>query len=131
MIYPWTPEMARRSTIKRSRRALLGLVALVFGIPLMAEAQNPVHWSIGLTDKDTIQASQIFDVELIAEIDPTWHLYAINQPPGGPVPLEIGVAAGRTFGLAGEIGSWLPKTGLDPNFNLETLFYEDRASFTL
>jgi len=100
-------------------------------MPLMASAQNPVHWSIARTDKDAIRAGQTFDVELTAEIDPTWHLYAINQPPGGPVPLAIGVGAGRTFSLAGEIGSWLPKTGVDPNFNLETLFYEERASFTM
>ena len=123
--------MAGTFKIKGCWKVLAGLAALVLGLPLMAVAQNPIHWSIAKTDKDAIQAGQTFDVELTAEIDPTWHLYALNQPPGGPVPLVVAVAAGRTFGLAGEIGSWLPKTAVDPNFNLETLFYEDRAAFTV
>lgn len=123
--------MAGIFKVKGCWKALLGLAALVLGLPLMAAAQNPIHWTIAKTDKDAIHAGQTFDVELAAEIDPTWHLYAVNQPPGGPVPLVVAVAAGRTFSQAGEIGSWLPKTAVDPNFNLETLFYEERAAFTV
>jgi len=123
--------MALTSTINGYWKAFIGLAMLLFGTSLTAAAQDPIHWSIAHTAKDAIRAGQTFDVELTAEIDPTWHLYAVNQSPGGPVPLVIGVVAGRTFSLAGEIGSWLPRTALDPNFNLETLFYEERASFTV
>ena len=122
--------MASTLTI-RVWRSVLALAVLVLGLPLMATAQDPIHWSISHTDRDVIHAGRTFAVELDANIDPAWHLYALNQPPGGPVPLVIGVAAGRTFKMAGEIGSGLPKMVVDPNFNLETLFYEDRASFTV
>jgi thiol:disulfide interchange protein len=129
--YALTATMARIRTIRGYGIALVVLTALVLGTSLTAAAQDPIHWSIEYTGKDVIHAGQTFDVDLTAAIDPTWHLYAVNQPPGGPVPLAIGVAAGRTFSLAGEVGSWLPKTGHDPNFNLETLFYDERAAFTV
>ncbi len=123
--------MARIATIRGYRNPLFLAVAFVLAVPLLAVAQDPIRWMASHSDKDVIRAGQIFDVELTADIDPTWHLYALNQPAGGPVPLVIEVAAGRTFSLAGEVGSWLPRMAVDPNFNLETLFYEERASFTV
>ena len=132
--YAWTAAMARTPKIDGYLQTFIGLTlfAIGLGMPLPAAAQDPIRWSIVHVDqKDVIHAGQTFDVELTAQIDPTWHLYAQNQPPGGPVPLVIGVAPGRTFSLAGEIGSWLPKTAVDPNFNLDTLFYEERAAFTV
>jgi thiol:disulfide interchange protein len=123
--------MALRSKLRGYWSAFLGLLVLVIGLPLPAAAQDPIHWSVSYPDKGIVRAGHTFDVELAADIDPSWHLYAVEQPPGGPVPLLIGVAAGPTFSLAGEIGSWLPKTALDPNFNLETLFYDERAAFSV
>jgi thiol:disulfide interchange protein len=115
------------------RQAFLGLAlcAALAAIPSPAAAQDPIRWSIAYPSKDLIQAGAPFDVELTAQIDPTWHLYASTQPPGGPQPLLITVAPSRVFAQAGEVSSWLPKSAIDPNFNLETQFFDEQATFTV
>jgi thiol-disulfide isomerase/thioredoxin len=66
-----------------------------------------------------------------AKIDDGWHLYSLEQPQGGPLPTRIGLPEGQDFKLAGTIGSPLPLVLFDPNFNLDTQFYEREAEFTL
>jgi len=72
--YAWTSAMALKSTINGYWKPFIGLMVLLYGMPLTAAAQDPIHWSIAHTDKDVIRAGQTFDVDLTAEIDPTWHL---------------------------------------------------------
>src|SRR5262245_22185787 len=96
-----------------------------------ARAQQPIHWSLTLAGNAHINAGRVFNAELTASLDPTWHLYATTQPAGGPQPLIVTVPKGPTFSLAGEIGSGLPQIAHDPNFNLDTQFFEERAAFTV
>ena len=115
------------------RQAFIGLIlfVVVAGTALPAAAQDPIHWSVARTNKDILRSGELFEVELTAQMDPAWHLYALTQPLGGPQPLVITIPPGRTFSLAGEVSSWLPKSSHDPNFNIETQFFEERALFTL
>jgi thiol:disulfide interchange protein len=96
-----------------------------------AFAQNPIHWSIAASEKALIVAGDTFSVEVSAQIDAPWHLYAPTQPPGGPVPLVLNVPFTQPFSQLGEIEFPLPKVALDPNFNIETQFYEEHAAFTV
>ena len=125
--------MPHRHEFGGYRQAFMGLILflVVTGTALPAAAQDPIHWSLARTNNDILRAGELFEVELTAQMDPTWHLYALTQPLGGPEPLVITIPPGRTFSLAGEVSSWLPKSSHDPNFNLETQFFEERAVFTL
>lgn len=105
---------------------LIGFTALVCPVA----AQVPVHWSLALA-ADDIRPGQTIELNATAEIDPRWHLYATTQPAGGPQPLVISLSKEQPFSLAGPVDSDLPQTGIDPNFHLETLFFEERAVFTL
>jgi thiol:disulfide interchange protein len=98
---------------------------------LPAFAQNPIRWSLAASEQTLIVAGDTFSVELSAQIDPPWHLYAPSQPPGGPVPLVINVPFSQPFSQFGETDSPLPKVATDPNFNIETQFYEEHATFTI
>src|SRR5262245_40497144 len=73
-------------TARSFRRIFIALAAcaVFLGTTLPAAAQDPIHWSVAYTSKDPIQAGSLFDVDVTARIDPTWHLYATTQPPGGP-----------------------------------------------
>ena len=72
-------------------------------------------------------SGQPFDVELTAQIDPTWHLYAVTSLPVGLCRWSLLFRpAGPSVWPAKSVpGS--PRRPHDPNFNLETLFYEERA----
>lgn len=64
-------------------------------------------------------------------IEPGWHLYALDQPAGGPVPTTIDVLENSKFKLAGEIVSPKPIQQFDPNFKIDTKFFKDDAEFTV
>ena len=57
-------------------------------------------------------------VDVNVEIDPTWHLYALTEPPG-PIATSITLPKGQPFTLNGEIGELPPKKAFDPNFGVE------------
>jgi len=106
-------------------------VGTTFTATTEAQAQQPIHWTIGSAQKMPIAVGDTFAVELTAQIDAPWHLYALTQPAGGPMPLAITVPFTQPFTQFGEIDSPLPKVAADPNFNIETQFYEERATFTI
>jgi thiol-disulfide isomerase/thioredoxin len=79
----------------------------------------------------TLRAGDKFDARLVAAIDEGWHLYSPEQPAGGPLPTRITVPDGQLFKLAGEIQSPQPRITFDPNFEMETEFFEGEATFTV
>lgn len=110
-------------------KILLPILLLV--IATGAIAQDPVRWRLeGSTDK--IQRSgnaQKLEVALTASIDKGWHLYALDQPAGGPVATTIKAAENSPWKLDGEIKSPKPIVRPDPNFKVDDKPLETR-SFT-
>ena len=98
-------------------------------------AQNPASWSLThepnvkeLTKGDLLQAI------LKATIEEGWHLYALEQPPGGPFATTISVSEGKPFEINGKITSSKPIFKADNNFiingkPLETYFFDNSATF--
>jgi len=60
---------------------------------------------------------------------PGWHVYALDQGPGGPVPMRISLPQ-HTVVMDGDIDSPAPRIAFDPNFGIEVRFYQDEAAFT-
>lgn len=123
-----------------STAATVIIVVVAVGVFFVAgaaqERLEPIKWSIKTTGKagdsvGMLKPGARMSVELTAKIEEGWHLYAPDQPPGGPIPTRIEMPEGQPFKLAGEIETPPPRIELDPNFNLETQFYEDEATFTL
>jgi thiol:disulfide interchange protein DsbD len=105
--------------------------------PDPAYAQDPVRWSI-TRDKATtagdkpaagIAAGAKFDVRVDATIEDGWHVYATTQTSGGPVPLNFDIPRSGPFSFGGPIDEPLPQREFDRNFEIETLFHKERASF--
>ena len=116
------------------RRAFLAL-ALLFspllwpGLP-SAQMENPITWALGEGPKGVAPGGK-FDLELTAQIEDGWHLYSISQPPGGPTQTRISIPQGQRFSLyAAPVGP-PPKQEFDPNFSMETEFYDGAARFAL
>src|SRR5688572_6807365 len=97
-----------------------------------AQDLNPISWKIKTeTLPSEIRDGSKFNLQVAAKIDEGWHLYSLEQPAGGPIPTRITLPENQKFKLAGEIESPLPQVVFDPNFNMDTEFYEGEAVFTL
>ena len=110
------------------------VIAILLMSPAGASAQKPtdiVHWS-AKGPAASARAGGAARVELTAEIESGWHLYGLDQNAGGPPPLSIAVAKGAPFELRKrDIVAPAATVASDPNFNLETQYYEGKAVFTI
>lgn len=115
------------------RLASLVVVAAVMSSATLS-AQKPadiVHWS-ATGPAASVRAGSAAKVEVTAEIESGWHLYGLAQNAGGPPPLSISVAKGAPFELKKQdIVAPAATVSVDPNFNLETQYYEGKAVFTV
>jgi DsbC/DsbD-like thiol-disulfide interchange protein len=92
---------------------------------------NPIKWSLKSNLPDTpLKAGETFVMQLVAEIEEGWHLYSTQDIPEGPKPTRIGLAPEQPFELR-DIDSPTPQKAVDPNFPVETEFYEHSVSFAL
>lgn len=113
------------------------LLILLLLLPMVLFAQNPAKWSLDLGGKSgQVKPGETFKAVLQAEIEPGWHLYATDQPEGGPIPTTIKITEGKLYKIDGNIESPQPKVKPDPNFEvdgkpLETKFFEQSAKFTV
>ncbi|MEO7672884.1 MAG: cytochrome c biogenesis protein CcdA [Pyrinomonadaceae bacterium] len=119
------------------RNFSLKLAFLFLLLPLAAFAQDPAKWTLESPSKGKVlDATEIVELTLTAKVEAGWHLYALDQPPGGPVPTTIKVADGSPIIFKGEIRSDKPKISPDPNFivegkPLETKYFEENAIFRI
>ena len=114
-----------------------------FALPAVSFAQNPASknpalWSLESDAKGkTVKEGENFTAKLKAAIEDGWHLYALEQPAGGPIATTIKAADGAPFDIDGKIETAKPIVKLDQNFKdandnpLETKFYEKSAEFVL
>ncbi|HEV7698914.1 MAG TPA: cytochrome c biogenesis protein CcdA [Pyrinomonadaceae bacterium] len=117
---------------------ILRLTIAIFIFAAAAFAQDPAKWTLSSPDTTkTLKQGDKLPVELEAQIDPGWHLYALEQPPGGPIATTIKATEGISFQLAGQIASPKPTRRTDPLFTgtdgkeLETKFFQDSVNFTI
>lgn len=99
-------------------------------------AQGPAKWALTadmpgqqMADGDKVT------VTLKADLERGWHLYAPEQPEGGPIATSIKVTEGKPFAIDGKIESPKPIVKTDPLFTgkddkpLETKYFTDAAAF--
>src|SRR5262249_41371074 len=126
-------EMFKRWSKGQMGQPVMLLITIVVLSNLRVPAQeveNPITWSLKAeTPAISHQPGAEFRILLIARIETGWHLYSPEQPPGGPIPTRITLPAEQPFKLKAEIETPLPRIELDPNFNLETQFFEEEAVF--
>ncbi len=97
--------------------------------------QNPAKWSLeSELESRVIHPGELYKSVLKAEIEPKWHLYALDQPSGGAIATTIKITEGRLFEIVGNIRTPKPKVAPDPNFvvdgkALQTRYFEGQAAF--
>ena len=79
-----------------------------------------VRWSAKAATSSIAQGGTVM-IAVIADIEEGWHVYALTQSKGGPVPLAIALSKSQSFDVdSRRIQSPAPTIASDPNFNLDT-----------
>lgn len=116
---------------------ILKITILLLLFSISAVAQDPARWSLEIRKQETtLKTGDTFTATLRARIEPGWHLYALDQPQGGPIATTIKIAEGRPFAIDGTIRAPEPTVRPDPNFvidgrPLETKFFQNSVAFDL
>jgi DsbC/DsbD-like thiol-disulfide interchange protein len=105
----------------------LGLYLCVSGV---AQAPiQPVQWTGSVTPKLAAEPGKKIVIDLSAEIQEGWHVYGLEQSPGGPTPLRVTLDENGIVLSAGAASGSAPTRKQDQSFNLETQLYN--RSFVL
>ncbi|GGK37848.1 MULTISPECIES: protein-disulfide reductase DsbD family protein [Flavobacteriaceae] len=90
-----------------------------------AQIYDPVQWS---TSVEKISDTE-YDLIVKATIEAKWHLYSQNVPEDGPIPTSFNFEKTDKFELVGETIEEEGHTVMDPVFNMEIKYFENRATF--
>ena len=118
--------------------AVFRTISLIILFSVAALAQSPAKWSLSTDAKGPMLANgDAFKANVKADIETGWHLYALEQPEGGPIATTIKVSEGAPFEITGKIESPKPVTKVDPLFigldgkALVTKYYSDAVTFVV
>lgn len=78
-----------------------------------------------------LKAGDKVTAKLTVEIDPSWHIYSLTQPDGGPVRSELVLSKGQPFKLAGKIDAPDPDVQHSDAFGINVESYQGEVVFTL
>ena len=112
--------------------ALIGCALTVLNPAVAAQkSEDVVRWN-AVTPAAPVKPGDGVAIELKAEIEDGWHLYALTQLEGGPPPLAIAVAKGQPFtldrtGITGPLPAVTKGTGTDP----DTFHYDDTVALSV
>jgi len=114
-----------------SRFASGVILTLALGATTMAQApqQVVVRWTASMPAEATAAAGATVEIVLDAAIDPGWKMYALTQEGAGPQALTIATAPGSPIRIEGNVVAPLPFSAFDPNFNIDTQYHSETATF--
>lgn len=96
---------------------------------LIANAQilEPIQWSYSSKKISEKQYELVFT----ASIEDTWHLYALEVPPGGPYPTVFNMDSTDAYSFSGTMAeSPKPEESWDDTFELDVKMHSFEAIFT-
>jgi hypothetical protein len=109
---------------------LLALLVLASGFAAEAAQKPPVQWHVKTAPAKPVKPGAKFSVAITGQLDPGWHLYALEEPQGGPIATEIALTDGDPADLL-RVEEAKPKILPDPTSHQPTGFFENSANFTL
>ncbi|MFT4152830.1 protein-disulfide reductase DsbD domain-containing protein [Parafilimonas sp.] len=93
---------------------------------LHAQVQDPVKWNYAATKK----SDKEYTITISAMLEPTWHIYSMNTPNGGPVPTTVTFKKNPLVTIDGKTTeNGKPKTVHDEIFGIDVKYYGETVSF--
>jgi hypothetical protein len=90
---------------------------------------QPVQWKAVLVPDAPVKSGVRATIDLSGKIETGWHVYALTQPAGGPIPLRVSLDENEVAESRDKVTGTEAIRKNDPSFQLETLFYQ--GDFTL
>jgi thiol:disulfide interchange protein DsbD len=122
--------MIRRHQYVWLTALVIALLGYEHGIHALAPPPNPAHWTVEGLPKKPVAAGATFTIKLSAHILPGWHIYALDEPDGGPVATQIGLAEGDPLTLL-SVDEPQPSMVPDPVLRQPTGKFQNGVGFTL
>ena len=108
----------------------LGLALACTG--MIGAQEHPIQFRTGLTQRSaSVRPGAALRVTLLARIPAGWHLYSLTQPPGGPIATTLELGPSSLLHQNGTISAPAPVIAPDPNFGIESEWYQDSATFVI
>ena len=104
--------------------ALLLITTAAYAAP-----KSPAHWHVK-TVPTSAKAGAKIALTISGQIDPGWHLYAMEEPDGGPIATVVGLTEGDPADLL-SVDESKPILIDDPLFHMRTGFFRSAIDFTL
>jgi thiol:disulfide interchange protein len=102
------------------------IINLLVGFTAFSQLQEPVKWSFMANRiNDTIA-----ELQFVAKINPTWHLYSLEVPPGGPRPTIFTIDKPNGFQLIGKVKESKPFEEYDEMFEMNVKYFQMLSTFT-
>jgi hypothetical protein len=107
--------------------ASLGLCTTVVAQP----QDDTVQWGAQLTTAEALAPGGAADIAIVGVIKEGWHVYGLEQLPGGPTSLRVALADSTVASVAGAPSGSKPRKVHDKRFNLDTQLYSGTVSVQL
>tara|TARA_R100001143_G_C3361275_1_gene136321 strand:+ start:35454 stop:37379 length:1926 start_codon:yes stop_codon:yes gene_type:complete len=110
---------------------LMGMALLaLFPFFVYSQLLDPVDYEL-ITVPESVEAGEVFEVVIEADIESPWHLYSIlNHPDAGPYPTSFS-SASDNMAIAGEVTETEAVIAFDPNFNTDLGWHSGNPKFTI
>lgn len=112
--------------------AILGTVLFALSPVFLCAQDLPTYVTFTVEQAPaTVQAGQIAEIRVTAEVEEGWHLYSVVPVDGnGPVPTTFSSGDPKLY-IAGDIGESEPDINYDPNFKMDIGWHSTGAWFTI
>ncbi len=102
------------------------MISLFLPMLLALHAGSPVQWTF-----QAVPVEQgVFQVELSAQVEEGWHIYATELPSDlGPIPTTIRFAPSNAYQLIDGLEEPTPAEEFDPNFSMLVRHHSNKVVF--
>lgn len=102
------------------------LLFIIFVLTMQAQVLEPVKWSF----RSEKTADNKFDIVMTADIDDSWHLYAMDIAEGGPIATSFTFDEPAGYVMEGKpLAADKPEVKFDNTFGMNIGMYSEKAEF--
>jgi thiol:disulfide interchange protein DsbD len=105
------------------------LVIIILSGLILGQFTDPVLISGDIAERD-VRAGEVVNIKLSVDLDPGWHIYAVEGVTGGPIATSLKVSGDFVEDI-GKIIEPEPTVKFDEGFGIVVPYHEDKPTFTI